>query len=249
MISKYMDDYKNQDILNKYDIRFEKPYIKDFLLYTLFELIEPYGKTILDCPCSTGYITDILIKKGAKFVIGCDIVKEQIEYAKKRLSNNGISENKYKLLDYDAKIPQIIYKEVDIAIVIHLFCFANDFKEMIDIGKFIYMNLKSGGKLYTYHCTPIREGKDKLYEELYNSTIIEKRENQNKLGEFIVTKDNGFTLPRNMYKNEVVIKALKLVGFREIKMHKFVISPDCINKEEVELNHDVCDYYYIEAVK
>ena len=60
MIENYMYDYKNQSILNRYDERFEKPYIKEFLLYTLFSLFVPEGKVILDCPGSTGYLTNIL---------------------------------------------------------------------------------------------------------------------------------------------------------------------------------------------
>ena len=46
MIDKFMYDYENKSNLEKYDIRFGKSYVKDFILYTLFTLIKPEGKTI-----------------------------------------------------------------------------------------------------------------------------------------------------------------------------------------------------------
>lgn len=248
MIENYMYDYKNQAILNRYDERFEKSYIKEFLLYTLFNLFVPEGKIILDCPGSTGYLTNILIQKGAKYVICSDIVKEQLEYAKIKMNKSGIDESKYCLICHDAKNPKLLKQEVDIAIVIHLFCFANDFEEILGISNFLYMNMKSGGKLFTFHCTPIKPGKEKLYEETYNAKIIEL-DKRNEIGKFIVTEENGFTLPRNMYDNKVIIEALKLVGFHDIKYHRFEINPSYKNQKEISINHDICDYYFIEATK
>ena len=46
MIDKFMYDYENKSNLEKYDIRFSKSYVKDFILYTLFTLIKPEGKTM-----------------------------------------------------------------------------------------------------------------------------------------------------------------------------------------------------------
>ena len=247
MIDKFMYDYENKSNLEKYDIRFSKSYVKDFILYTLFTLIKPEGKTILDCPGSTGYVTKLLIDKGAKYVICSDIVKEQIEYAEHRLNINNVDRSKYKLIVHDAKEPSLLDIEVDIAVVMHLYCFANDFEEMIDISNFLYTNLVDGGKLYTLHCTPINEGKEDLYESLYNSKIIERK--RKNFGEFIVTNDNGFILPRNMYDNDIVIDALDMVGFKDIKLHRCKISPFADEQEEIELNHEICDYYFIEATK
>jgi ubiquinone/menaquinone biosynthesis C-methylase UbiE len=48
------------------------------------------GKTVLDIACGTGYGSDYLLKKGAKKVVGGDISKEAIEYAKIHYGRNSL---------------------------------------------------------------------------------------------------------------------------------------------------------------
>ena len=73
----------DNDKLELYDDTMESPFIKDFRLYTLLKLYDFKGKTVLDCPCSTGEYTKIFLEKGAKYVLSSDIVPEQIDFAKK----------------------------------------------------------------------------------------------------------------------------------------------------------------------
>lgn len=48
------------------------------------------GKKVLDIACGSGYGSEILLKQGAKYVIGSDISKNTIDYAKDHYQNENI---------------------------------------------------------------------------------------------------------------------------------------------------------------
>jgi len=239
-------DYKNKISLKKYDLRFEQTFVKHYLLYTLFTLFDFKNKTILDCPCSTGYITNLLIQKGASFVVCSDIVNEQLEYALERFKINNIDEKSYKLIQHDAKEIKLLYKEVQMALVLHLFCFGKTKDELINIAKFIYINLEHNGKLISFHCTPLHLQSEKIYENYYNSKIIEYSTKNKKEGAKLITKDNDFLLPRYVYSNEYIKDILNEAGFKNIKIHKLKCNPLYTGNEN---HHIICDYSLIEANK
>jgi len=60
------------------------------------------SKKVLDIACGSGYGCEILLKKGAKYVIGSDISEETIDYAKKHYQKKDIEfiTNDIKKLDF-----------------------------------------------------------------------------------------------------------------------------------------------------
>ena len=59
------------------------------------------GKKILDIACGVGYGCKIFIENGAKYVIGCDISDEAIDYAKEHFSAKNIEFHKKDIRNLD----------------------------------------------------------------------------------------------------------------------------------------------------
>jgi len=60
------------------------------------------SKKVLDIACGSGYGSEILLEKGAKYVIGCDISEEAINYGKKHYQKENMEfiTNDIKKLDF-----------------------------------------------------------------------------------------------------------------------------------------------------
>lgn len=249
-----LDDYTNDENLEVYDDSMQLPFIKDFRLYTLLKLYDFKNKTVLDCPCSTGEYTKIFLEKGAKYVLGTDIVPEQIEFAKKKLENTypKYTRKPYSFLVHDSKIPKQLINgfEVDIAIILHLFCFAKNYKELLNMVSFVYKNLKKGGKIVSFHCCPINKGQEKEFEKL-NGIIVNYQEfkNQDEPGFLHSKLTDSFDLIRYIYPNSIVEKALIEIGFKDVKYQAYQINPDTQSPELLSRHQKSCDYYFLEATK
>lgn len=249
-----IDDYNDKEKIKFYEDTMETPFIKDFRLYTLLNLIDFKDKIVLDCPCSTGAYTEIFLEKGAKYVIGSDIVQEQINIANQRMETvyPKYSKKPYSFITHDSKIPKQLINNfvVDIAIILHLFCFADNYEVLLDMVKFVYMNLKDGGKIVSFHCVPIYEGKEKEFEKL-NGTITkyDKYKDENNPGYLVNRLCNAFNIERFIYPNEIVEKALKEIGFKNIKYIPYQIDPNSDSRNLLERHISTCDYYYLEATK
>ena len=101
---------------------------------------------------------------GAKYIIGSDIVEEQIVYMKKRFQELGIDKEKYELHTHDSKIVKQLSEQLaDFALVLHLLCFADTKEELLSMSQCIYDNLKEGGTVLFYSCHPIDETKKNIY--------------------------------------------------------------------------------------
>lgn len=246
-----MEDYKNNDKLDKYNETYEKPFMKDYRLYTLFKNLDLKNKVILDCPSSTGYLSKKFIDKGAKHVICIDIIKEQLDYADIYFKNNNIDKQKYTLICHDAKLVKKLNIKfgIDVIICLHLFCFSNNIHDLHNMCKFFHINLKKGGKLYSYHCCPFKENFDKYEYEKNNNIKIKEYKKINKSWYYVHTIENNFNLIRNALPNKDVIDALILIGFSNIKLIKM---ESCINSKDkiiLDKQENYSDQYFIECEK
>ena len=246
-----MDDYKNIDKLDKYNETYEKPFMKDYRLYTLFKNIDFRNKVVLDCPSSTGYLSKKFIDKGAEHVICIDIIDEQLKYADIYLKKNKVDRNKYSLICHDAKkVKKLNIKlNIDIVICLHLFCFSDNTEDLHSMCRFFYTNLKKGGKMYSYHCCPFKENFNKLEYEQNNNIKIKEYKKINDSWYYVHTIENNFNLIRNALPNSDVIEALKYIGFINIKLIKMEC---CINSEDkilLDKQKNYADQYFIECEK
>ena len=246
-----MEDYKHNDKLDNYNETYEKPFMRDYRLYTLFKNIDLKDKVILDCPSSTGYLSKKFIDKGARHVICIDIVEEQLHYADIFFKNNQIDQNKYTLLCHDAKVATKINSkyEIDMIICLHLFCFSNNIDDLHNMCKFFFINLKKGGKMYSYHCCPFKENFNKHEYEQNNNVTLQEYRKINESWYYVHTIENDFNLIRNALPNKDVMDALLHVGFSNIRLIKMESCPNAKDKVMLDKQQDYLDQYFIECEK
>lgn len=246
-----MDDYKNNEKLDKYNETYDKPFMKDYRLYSLFKNIDFKNKIVLDCPSSTGYLSKKFIDKGAKHIICVDIIDEQLKYADNYFKKNNIYEEKYTLICHDAKIVKKleIKLDIDIIVCLHLFCFSNNINELENMCKFFYENLKKGGKIYTYHCCPFKKNFNKNEYEKNNNIQIKEYRKINNSWFYVHTIENKFNLIRNALPNKDVIVALKKAGFVNINLIEMECCKDSEDKIILDKQKNYSDQYFIECEK
>jgi len=247
-----LTDYQKEETLQKYLELTELPFVKYFREYTLYQLYPDFkNKIVLDIPCSIGTYSLKMLQKGATHVICSDLISEQFIMAEKLFKDNNFDNSKYTFKKHDAKIPKILTNLLaDIALVLHLFCFADNYEELVSIAKCIHMNLSSDGEMISYHCGPIFEDKLDVYEKANNAKIItyDKPNNGKDWPRYFCSCDNGFKLPRNLWPNDIVEKAILEAGFKEIRYEKYRKDPE-YQGDNLALHEEYAEFKLIIAKK
>ena len=143
-----LNDYSDFKKLEVYDdIMQNLPTGKHLGAYNIKRLMpDVEGKTILDLPCGIGHYVREMFHLGALRVIAGDIVSLQLEFSKEKDKEIGIPHGFVDYHELDARIPKQICSELaDICLSFHLFCFAENEKELRGMAKTILTNLKAGG--------------------------------------------------------------------------------------------------------
>ena len=143
-----LKEYSDIKKLEVYDnITQNLPTGKYLVTYNIKRLLpDVKGKTILDLPCGIGHHVREMFHLGAARVIAGDVVSLQLEFSKEKDKEIGIPHGFVDYHELDAKIPKQICNELaDICLSFHLFCFAENEKELRGMAKTILTNLKAGG--------------------------------------------------------------------------------------------------------
>ena len=237
-----MNDYNNKEKLELYDKTFEKDYLKHFLVYSLFNTVNKYisNKAVLQIPCGTGNLSLDMLNNGAKCIVGIDLSLEVVEHAKRRFESEDISSDKYLFLQHDATIvKQLINELSDVALGRHLFCFAKNFDDLVQMARMVYVNLKASAYFISYSCPIFKTYSSenvKQYESLCDLHFI-KYENVDQSQEWPKTmshEENGFLLDRHIWPNAFVVRALEKAGFLNVKIE--VLKPKSGYEHFEELN-------------
>jgi len=152
------------------------PYRSHVEAYTLFKLLGNIeGKSIIDFACGEGFYTRLLIKLGAKSVLGVDVSPKMIELAENEEYENPIG-CEYLIADI-GKMGEL--GEFDIVTAIYLLNYAKSRDELFDYCKAIYKHLKPGGRFIGFNDSPENKvenyGKYKKYG-FYKTTTKERKE-------------------------------------------------------------------------
>ena len=146
-------DYTKTEKLEMYDkIMKNLPIMKHLGAYNIKRLMpDVKGKTILDLPCGIGHYVREMFSLGAARVIAVDIVSHQLEFSKGKDKEAGIPDDFVEYHQLDAKIPTQIGSElVDVCLSFHLFCFAENERDLRGMARTIFVNLKCGGCCLIY---------------------------------------------------------------------------------------------------
>ena len=229
------------------------PFVKHFREYTLFKLFDDFkGKVVLDLPGSIGHYSLKFLEKGASHVICSGLIPEELQVAEEVFIKAGIEANRYTIVEHDAKIPlQLTEKLADIAVVLHLFCFADNYEELVYMAKCIFLNMKENGEMISFHCPPMARDKLEFYEKANNAKIIRYNHpiEELNLPGFLHTEECCFTLTRNIWPIHIVEKALKDGGFKDVRKEEYLKDPSYVGEIPLDYHTEYADFYFLVARK
>jgi toxoflavin synthase len=195
------------------------------------------NKNVLDLACGGGEYTRLLKKLGAKNVVGIDVSEKIIDIAKNidKKEKLGI---KYIVKDV-LKLDKI--GEFDIISAMLLLHYSRTKKELEQMCKNIYKNLRKSGKFITLNNNPLNPINDK---RIFGSIVEGKKpfKEGDKLKISLLLHDKIACSFFNYYwKKQTYNLALKKAGFKNIKWIRLIASKN-IKKEHKKIAKDYIDH-------
>ena len=225
--------------------------IRYFTLYSL--LPDLRNKILLDVPCGMGMVSrKLILEYGASKVIAVDVVEKQVEISKREDSSCGIQPNQIEYIVHDAKKPVVLTDtQCDACVSIHLFCFAENYSELENFCRCIYLNLKQGGKCYSFMCTLNKDSQVVSQLEKFDqfSILLAEPWQGEQKGRRFRYMDKGFTHDVHVWDSPTVCSAFNEVGFTSVELYPFKKDPDYKGKEDLDLFISILDGNVIVATK
>ena len=209
--------------------------------FTLYSLLPDLrDKIVLDLPCGLGkQARNFILRSCAKKVIAVDIVAKQLELAKEKDSVLGIVPGQIEYVCHDAKEPKELAESMcDVCVSIHLFCFAEDYSQLVKMCHCIYLNLKPGGVCYALICSLSRD--DQLVQKFESFDGVTILHVESWHGDIYRPRRfhylwQGLDINVCVWEYDAVCSALKAVGFSSIKLHPYKKSPSYKGSVDLDL--------------
>ena len=224
-VNDYFDKSKSQT----YYKSFQETFFGCLYYYNVKLAITIRNKVILDLPCGEGQYICKYFKDGAKKVIGADLVELQVNTARDKNKEVGIPAELVELYVHDAKQPkQLTETLADVGCCLHLFCFANNYDELVTMSYTLSKNLKQGGECVVISCSA---GND---ENEYRAAIESQGEELIFMGpkplnllkpQMLHTMYKGFSFKRCIWPYNTVCQALREGGFSHTTVIPMVCPP------------------------
>jgi toxoflavin synthase len=201
------------------------------------------GKKIMDLACGSGYMSRKIKKAGAKEIVGVDISKEMIKIGKDNPENKGIR----FILGDAIKLKKI--DEFDIVTAAFLLHYSKNKKELFEMCKSIYKNLKEGGIFLTINNNPLHPKIDgRKYGVVISGPATLKEGDELKV---CLTHDPTKNVSFSTYywKKETYEKALKEAGFKKIEWIDAEIQKEAIEELGKEYWSCLKDNNYLTIIR
>lgn len=199
-----------------------RPYVEQYSFFLILGSVA--GKSVLDLACGDGFYSRQLAVKGAARVIGVDISSELIKHAKELESEQHFG------IDYlvgdAAELP--VLGEFDLVVAAYLFHYAESRSQLASMCKHVYENLKSGGRLVTIVVGPIYDINGPNSTKYGITMIFPEPFSEGSKMDAEVLVDPPFTLHAYHWSKETYEEVLQEAGFRNVKWHRPVCSPEGI---------------------
>ena len=252
MSEAMLKDYMNEDTLKHYLCSLDDPDEPAILTryFTFYSLLPDLrDKIVLDLPCGMGHKARKFISQSrAKKVIAVDIVEKQLEMSKEADVAAGIKPGQIEYVLHDARKPKVV---ADLCINVHLFCFAQEYTELLGMSRSIYLNLKPGGACYSIMCSLSRDNKLVKQFEDFDAKILQVDPWQgdiHKARRFHYVC-RGFNYNIYVWEYEVVCQALKEVGFSNVELHPYQEDPSYSGKLNLPLFNSIVQGNVVIATK
>jgi len=193
--------------------------------FTLMRLIgNPTGKTVIDIACGEGFYTRMIRQRGAAKVTGVDLSEKMIGLAR-------ASEAQQRLgIDYivgDGRDLGVA-ASFDLAVAAYFLNYAHDRDELNAMCSGIARCLKPGGRLVTVNCNPACNFPASPSYRKYGfetSVVGPLREGAPITWTFYL-EDGPFAVENYFLSVEIHEQALRTAGFRDIRWHQPILSPE-----------------------
>lgn len=233
--------------------QFKKFYSLPFALhvetYTHLNLIgDVTGKSILDLACGEGIYTRLLKQNGAARLVGVDISSEMIKLARQEEEKEPL-EIEYIIAD----VTEIGFIDsFDLVVASFLLNYASTKDQLLKMCHTISANLKPGGRFISLNnnldLPPEFYHKSEKYG-LAKSCPGSLQEGTPLTLTLTIADDGEKVSFDNYYLSKATYEwALRSVGFKDIRWHNPIVSPEGVQKFSQEFWQDAIDYPYIVGI-
>jgi ubiquinone/menaquinone biosynthesis C-methylase UbiE len=203
----------------------QQPWRAHIEAFTLMKLIgDPTGKAVIDVACGEGFYTRMIRHRGAAKVTGVDLSAKMIELAQ-------ASEVQHRLgIDYvigDGR-DLMVATDYDLAVAAYLLNYARDRAELNAMCTGIARSLKPGGRFITVNSNPACDFPTAPSYRKYGfetSVVLPFYEGAPITWTFYL-EDGPFDIENYFLSVESHEVALRAAGFRDIRWHRPMLSPE-----------------------
>ena len=211
--------------------------------YTYFNLLgDLAGKSILDLGCGEGFYTRKFKQKGAARVVGVDISPRMIELARQEEAQEPLG-IEYIINDV-CELGKI--GNFNLVVASFLLNYAQTKEELVKMCQIIYANLKAGGRFVTLNENLEQSPESYAICEKYGYTksICEPLQEGTPITlTFRIPGDKKTFSFDNYYLSKATYEwAFRTAGFKEIRWHKPIVSPEGVREFGWEFWQDFLDY-------
>jgi len=209
--------------------------------YTYFSLIgEMAGKTILDLACGEGFYTRKFKHNGAIHVVGVDISEKMIELAQQ--------EEAKKPLGIEYIVGDVIeLKKIgrfDLVVASFLLNHAQTKEQLLKMCQSIYTNLKPGARFVSINNNSEQppESYHKLEKYGVIKSIFAPRKEGTPITITVSVEDQQFSFDDYYLSKATHEWAFQCAGFKKIRWHSPMVSPDGVQAFGQTYWQDIIDY-------
>lgn len=217
---------------------------QDIIRYTLeYNLPELTNKSVYDVGFGMGFSMNIAFEKGASSYLGIDLSDSSIDYLNDLIKTKSLKD-KTKFVIGDATDKTLIHKDGPFDLVINVNCmYAYSYLQLVDLCSHMYNNTKkNGGVLFllTYHLDGVYTKERLKVLEKFNHYLEPVLNEGEQYADFssvrLVLKetylDDSFVFDKEpIIGQNHLIKALKVSGYKSIKILDALVRPDSAEKD------------------
>jgi ubiquinone/menaquinone biosynthesis C-methylase UbiE len=239
-------------IAQKYKKFKESPFCLHVETYTYLNFIgDISGKSILDLACGEGFYTRKLKQKGAARIVGVDISEKMIELAR-------LSEEKEPLgIEYIVSDAQQIgtIGSFDLVVASYLLNYAQTKDQLLKMCQSIAANLKPGGRFVSINNNPelpaefYAQPKSEKYGVVTSINAPLQEGSSINLKLKIPGTSDQVSIDIYYFSRATYEWAFQSVGFKEIRWHQPIVSPEGVQEFGLEFWQDFIDYPSIVCIQ
>ena len=211
--------------------------------YTYFKIMgDITGTSILDLACGEGFYTRKFKQKGAAKVVGVDISEKMLELAREEEIQEPLG---LEFLQGDVcDLGKI--ERFDLVVASYLLNHASSKEKLQQMCQSIWENLKPGGRFVSMNNNLEQppESYRKLNKYGYTKSISAPLAEGTPINVIFINPVDGkkFSVEDYYLSKETYEWAFRSVGFKEIRWHSPIVSPEGIEKFGQEFWQDFIDY-------